>query len=180
MVRFLRPGDTGLETAEKMVVELNKIDGIFDADISKKGADIIIEWRMPDPDFLYPSSVNIADNNSKIMEATIRLGPLGNREVVGRRELDRIKGNWVDVALTAAQEVGLLEHMGRESVDIGDGYVSSKIRPHVRFHRKEEGYDMRHKDFVDFIDELSQRFDANYGTLEDRMVDQKFADRFRE
>lgn len=180
MVRFLSPGDTGHETAEKMVVELNKIDGIFDASVSEQGRDIMVEWRMPDPDFLYPSAVNINENNSKIMEAVIRLGSLGNRDVVRRRELDRIKGNWVDVALTAAQEVGILGHMGRESVDIGDGYVSSKIRPHVRFHRKEEGYDMRQKDFVEFVDELSQRFDANYGTLEDRMMDSKFSDRFRE
>lgn len=141
--------------------------------------DVSIEFRMPDPDFKFPSSVNIDNTTGRITEATIRLGSLGNRTIVDRMEQGKIEGQFNDVALDAASDVGILDIMHGESVDLGDAYVSEKIRPHVRLFRKEDGYDISPREFVHFIDALASRFDSRFGTLEDRMMDPEFADRFR-
>lgn len=180
MVIFRRPGDTGHEIATKFVTAVNQIDGIDDADIEELGSEIVVEWNMPDPDFKFPSVVTIRDNDGRIAEAVLRFGHLGTRNRVDRRELDNIKGDWVDVVLTAGQRADVIDKLGRRSADLGDAYISEKIRPHVRFHRKEDGYDLPIQDFVDFIREIVQMFRTNYGDLQGRMMDPEFADNYRQ
>jgi hypothetical protein len=183
MVRFLRPGDTGRDTAEKMVTELNSIDGIFDAHIAEPGDNIVIEWNMPDQDFRFPSGVTIDDSDSDILEATIRMGTLGDRKLMDEDKVHDLEGKWIDVALDAALSSNMLEDVPDSSVDsmidLGDRYIESDARPHFRMHHRANGYSVGLREFVDFVEELAEGFDRRFGTLQDRASDPEFAEFFR-
>lgn len=178
MVRFLRPGDTGQDTAEKMVTALNSIDGIFDANIAEPGGNKVIEWNMPDQDFRFPSGVTIR-GASTIVEATIRMGTLGDRKLMDEDTVHDLEGQWVDVALDAALSSNILDDIPDSSVssmiDLGDRYIETDARPHFRLHYNADGYNIGLRDFVDFVEELADGFDQKFGTLQDRASDPEFA-----
>lgn len=178
MVIFFRRSDSPQEKIEKLIKAVNNIDGINDAHRSENGPSNVIEFRMPDQDPLYPSSIVIGASSADIEEVTLRLGPLGDRSEMTESEIDDVAGQWVDVVLDSASEVGIIDVIGSNFADLGDRWIDSKARPHVRMHRREEGYDIRLKELVEFIETLAERFDNKFGTLEDRMMDPEFAGNF--
>jgi hypothetical protein len=180
MVRFGRPGEGPKEASKKMVTALNNIDGIFTASIEETNGHFMIEWHMPDQDPKFPSVVSLMVGKPEIEEATIRMGPLGHREEVPDGEIRDIEGRWVDTVLDAASDTGMLEHLDGNDIDLGDAYISPLIRPHVRFYYKDGGYDIDLGNFVDFVESLAGRFESKYGTLEDRKMDPKLSQRYKD
>jgi len=180
MVRFGSPGESPKSAAKKMVAALNNIDGIFTASLEETNGHFMVEWHMPDQDVEFPSVVSLMIGKPQIEEATIRMGPLGHRDEVGRDEMDRIEGKWVDTVLDSASDTGMLEHLDGNDIDLGDAYISPFIRPHIRFYYKDGGYDIDLGNFVDFVESLAERFESKYGTLEDRKMDSKFSQRFKD
>jgi hypothetical protein len=163
---------TPYEYAEELVRRLNNIDGITNASIEETVGHIMIEFHMPDQDTLYPSAINVSEDAPRITEATIRLGSLGDRDEMGNMDVHRLEGEWVDVVLDAATESGVLVEFGfgDRDIDLGDKYISSDARPHVRVARNPDGYTVSPEKMQAFIRELAEGFERQFGTFEERVA----------
>lgn len=157
--------------AEDLVVRLNRVDGIDTAHIAETRGHVMVEFHMPDPDHRFPSAVNVDDSRPTIVEATIRLGSIGDRAEMSMPAKHRLEGQWSDVVLDAATQSSVLSKLGLDgrNIDLGDRYIDSNARPHVRLTRREDGYPLSPQEFVAFIGALAQRFESQFDTSTERL-----------
>lgn len=153
------------------------LDGIREAGVTSVSftpelGQHLIEFHPNDQDPHYPSAVTLDPDTGRITEVTLRFGPLGDRAETPDDRIRELEGKWVDVVLDAAAEVGITELFDKvgAQVDFGDAWVAEELRPHVRLHERDDGYDLAPQSFVDFYDEVQQRFRDTFGSLEDRMA----------
>lgn len=139
----------------------------------RAGKDYVIDFHLPDRDSKFPSSVNVSTKNGRITEATIRLGPLGDQSEVDREQWRNFEGEWTDVVLDAAPD-SLMEDLDGTNIDLGDEWMSDQVRPHVRLHEKRAGHGIPASEFVVFLDNLTDRFERQFGRFEDRLYNEHF------
>jgi hypothetical protein len=129
-----------------------------------KRGDAVVEFYPPDQDTLYPSAVYV-DETGEIAEATIRLGPLGERQAVDDSREFELEGEWADTVLEAASDAGIMHAMDDAIFDLGDAWVSDTLRPHVRFN---EAPGVTMDEMAEFVGALTRRFENRFGDFMDR------------
>lgn len=161
------------EYADEIIRHLDR-DGVTDSvSLEETRGHYMIEFRVPDPDPVYPSAVNTNQNRPRLTELTLRYGPLGNRNMVDPHRVDRLEGEWTDVVLDALSSENLLGKFPAKNpnIDVGDGWVDERIRPHYRIHHKDDGLDIRPAELRRFVTALNQGFERRFDTFEDRIIE---------
>lgn len=172
------PPGPARRVAQVITEGLEDIEGVQTADTATTGQGWTLDFYMPDQDAHFPSAVSVDTEFGRITEVTLRLGPLGKRDVVDDEELRRLEEQWIDVVLEAASKVDLMGVLGREFADLGDPWVADDVRPHLRLYEKENGYNITPQKFVEFVEVLASQFEQKFGTLEERMFSEEYGDNF--
>ncbi len=162
-----------IERAEQ---ELSQMDVVQSANIKEKE---VIEFHLQDQDVKYPSAL-VMRPSGRVQELTLRFGPLGDRTIASDMKQHELEGKFTDTIMDAASSIGAMEIIDEAVIDLGDGYVSDYLRPHVRLHHNYDGYDIRLDTILNFIQAAAQHFERKFGTLEDRYVDPEYAELFKD
>lgn len=140
----------------------------------------LFEFHLPDRDVHYPSALTLDRETGKLKEFTLRFGPLGDQSEVDRETWNSLEGEWVDTVLSAASGTAVMGLLTGKNIDLGDRWVAEEIRPHVRVRGGvETTYDVPPMEFVDFVEDLVERFDDNYGDIHYRRTSEEFRDYFK-
>lgn len=176
MVTFNEGDPTGSYTKEI-------IDGLAEAEevrlLGKELSgpeEVVIDWQNHDPDTKFESAMSVNWNKEKLVEATIRFGPVATYDMLTPTKRESIEADWVDVVLDASMATRPRLGIDGRDIDLGDMYISEYARPHLRVHREEDGYSTSARKMVGFIEELNKRHKRKFGTLEDRLMDPEFND----
>jgi len=164
------PGSDPDAAAERLVERVERVEGTSAEIAENQSRGFLVEFFPPDQDPLYPCAVVVGFDGT-IYEATLRLGPLGNRTLMDRSEIQNLEGRWTDVVLDAASGSGMLSAFGtsRDFADLGDEFVSDLLRPHVRLRLKEDGYDFTVRQMGRFYRQLVSQFRDVFGTYDERV-----------
>lgn len=169
--------------AETVVQGLRDIEGLQTTGSELQKDGWMLEWHMPDKDPHYPSALVLDRETGRLVELTIRMGPLGDHSHVDRETERELEGEWWTVVENAASDAGIGDQLTARKVDLGDKWIAEEIRPHVRFRQAAGGerafYDISPRELVDFVTALDERFEDRFGDFHDRRYDPEFRDNFR-
>ena len=176
MVTF-NEGDRSRAFTKEVMEGLMGIEGVEYVNRKEGGGDeAVVEWQNHDPDIKFESAMSIDYNRQELIEATLRFGPVATYDMLPTDRRRKLEADWADVVLDASMTTRPRLDLDGRDMDLGDMYISDYARPHVRVHRKEEGYAVDASTLVDFIQELNQRHKRKFGTLEDRIMDPEYSD----
>lgn len=167
--------------AKTVVRRLDDIAGVDIGGVEMQKRNWMLEFQMPDRDVHYPSALSLSRDTGDIVEMTLRLGPIGDRRVVDDMEQRDLEGEWVDIVLSAASDVDVIDQLPdntRQTVDLGDAWISEYLRPHLRLPLREQGYSISPRELTRLIGSIAERFERQYGSFEQRQVDPEFSQRF--
>jgi len=175
------PGGPARRKADAVLRGLDGIAGVEVGDVEMQKRNWMLEFQMPDRDVHYPSALSLTRDTGKLAELTLRLGPVGEREQVTQTQQRDLEGEWVDVVLTAASEtdtIARLPDTTRNTIDLGDAWISDFLRPHLRLPPRDDGYDITPQETVRLIAAIATQFETSFGTFEERQMDPEFAQNF--
>lgn len=167
--------------AETILRGLDGITGVEIGDVEMQQRNWMLEFQMPDRDVHYPSALSLTRDSGQVAEMTLRLGPVGEREAVTDATERDLEADWVDVVLSAASETDTMDRLPestRNTIDLGDAWISEYLRPHLRLPQRDDGYEITPRETVRLIEAIATRFDSKFGTFEDRQMNPAFAQNF--
>lgn len=173
------PRGSARRPAERLVRTIEDLEDaqLVGTELQKRGW--VLEWHMPDRDVHYPSALVLSRDTGRLMELTIRMGPLGDQSEVDREEWNDLEAEWADVVLAAGSGTALMDHLNGYTIDLGDRWVAEEVRPHVRLPESDDGYDVPVAELAQFIEALDRRFRSQFGRFVDRRYSREYRDNFR-